>query len=1372
MASASTLLTVDSKPLQVGGQGLYVEPVFGALAGVPSVAFHIEGPLETAFPIDFVSGSPGLEVDVNVISFSGTDYILWDKPGGRWQIPAGWRELVLSEVLENPSGLLYGRLLSDTDFFMSGSLITYLPEAFRSDPHLRDYFNAVGSEFDRFRAALDMVLCAWFVAEAPEWALEFWGDEVGDVRGGLPVEEYRSLIQSELTEVAITRQEVIDKIVELGSLDEAPVLKFPADYTAHFTIGGVLTSEVQRREVITDGIRRRMPAHIALQPVLWLADLPTVPLSVAAVNVDGPPGGVLVSWSAPSQTGGSGSNMRYHIRYKLSSASAWTDGPQNVSGLSEEVIPLTHGASYDISVRAQNVFGEGPWSDSVSIVVDYAEPSVPRNFVLGRLSGGRIRASWYAPQYDGGRTLGDYEVRWKKSTSSVWGSVRSVSSTMTDIEASGLSTGSWDVSARATNVEGESAWVVGSVTPYTVPSVPRSVGVSAVSLRSVDVSWMAPADNGTGSAVNGYDLRYKLSSASSWTGVSVGVQLSRTISGLSPGSAYDFQVRAHNEVGNGSWTSSKSVTLSTGTPDALAPPTLTASGVSFTASWGFSPDDKGEPVTSYGVRYRTGSGSWTVRSTSSRSVTVSGLRKNTEYEVQVRASNANGASPWSGSSEVTIPATVPSVPRNVEATPAAEDAEATVSWDAPSDSGGVSVTGYRVRYKLSSSSSWSTVSVSGRSAKLSGLTRGSTYDVGVLAVNSVGSSSWSSTVSMTVATGLPGVPRSLKVTVSGTSISASWSAPVSDGGSDITSYGVRYRTGSGSWTVRSTSTAGSVTFSGFSKNTTYEFQVRSVNDNGESAWTDSVEGVTAATVPSAPRSLSLSSSGTTVSASWLAPADDGGLSISGYLVVYSFGSSSFSISTSSLSASLKNIPLGSSVAVTVRAINSEGNSAWASKSYTLPTGLPTAPNAPVLSGVQATQISVSWSGGSDSGSAITGYTVRYRVGTGSWVERKVTSMSYSQASLAKKTTYEFQVKATNANGDSPWSGSSSATTLATVPSVPTSVLMSAAAITSFSIRWKAPSDDGGSAVTGFDLRFREVGKTSWTERDLGLPTPTSSGVYLGKVTGRQPGGMYEFSIRAYNGEGDGPWSSVIQVTLFTGVPDAPTALKLVKGSDLTSIVCSWTKPNNDGGSAITGYKVRHRIGTGAWTTLTSSGTGTSYTISGLTADNTYEVQVASTNTNGDSAFTAGVSLELPVTLPSAPTDVEAFRYSVSGVIGGPATDRRFSSREARVRFGVPDDNGGSEILEYEVNWWRKHTGRYGTSDPKVNRKGPLTYTRPPSSYGYVGWEEDYEYTTRSVWEGENVTWERDNIYRGEYRATVRARNKFGWGPSVSHSFTY
>lgn len=60
-----------------------------------------------------------------------------------------------------------------------------------------------------------------------------------------------------------------------------------------------------------------------------------------------------------------------------------------------------------------------------------------------------------------------------------------------------------------------------------------------------------------------------------------------------------------------------------------------------------------------------------------------------------------------------------------------------VSWSAPSDNGGTSVTGYRVAYKPSASSTWSYATTTGTSASLTGLIPSTTYDIKVGAKNSV-----------------------------------------------------------------------------------------------------------------------------------------------------------------------------------------------------------------------------------------------------------------------------------------------------------------------------------------------------------------------------------------------------------------------------------------------------------------------------------------------------------------------------------------------------------------------------------------------------------------------------------------------------------
>ena len=71
-----------------------------------------------------------------------------------------------------------------------------------------------------------------------------------------------------------------------------------------------------------------------------------------------------VNWTAPAANGRT--ITHYDLRYKLSTASTWSDGPQDQSGLSATISSLTAGTQYDVQVRAANSVGDGPWSDTNS----------------------------------------------------------------------------------------------------------------------------------------------------------------------------------------------------------------------------------------------------------------------------------------------------------------------------------------------------------------------------------------------------------------------------------------------------------------------------------------------------------------------------------------------------------------------------------------------------------------------------------------------------------------------------------------------------------------------------------------------------------------------------------------------------------------------------------------------------------------------------------------------------------------------------------------------------------------------------------------------------------------------------------------------
>ena len=64
----------------------------------------------------------------------------------------------------------------------------------------------------------------------------------------------------------------------------------------------------------------------------------------------------------------------------------------------------------------------------------------------------------------------------------------------------------------------------------------------------------------------------------------------------------------------------------------------------------------------------------------------------------------------------------------------------------------------------------------------------------------------------------------------------------------------------------------------------------------------------------------------------------------------------------------------------------------------------------------------------------------------------------------------------------------------------------------------------------------------------------------------------------------------------------------------TSLTATWTKPGLNGGPDITGYDLQYREGTtGTWMDFAHSGTGVTATVTGLTADTSYQVQVRAKN---------------------------------------------------------------------------------------------------------------------------------------------------------------
>ena len=414
---------------------------------------------------------------------------------------------------------------------------------------------------------------------------------------------------------------------------------------------------------------------------------------------------------------------------------------------------------------------------------------------------------------------------------------------------------------------------------------PNAAPVAAVgtALGRVRVSWAAPA------AAAGQSVTYTVvSDPGQFTCMAVDVT-SCYISGLDNDRAYTFTVVATTAAGSGTAGVTSAITTPT-ERKAIEPTGLTAAPGDTTVTLTFTApaDAGGSPITDYTVEYKPATQSyWTAfsdgRSTNT-TATVTGLTNGTTYDFRISAVNAAGAGPTSLSASA-IPMAPPSPPLTLAAT--RDTTQTPLTWTAPSSNGGGAILDYVVQYKASASGTWLTYPdtiTATTGATVTGLTNGTTYDFRVLAKNILWTGAASATVTMKPFT-LPSQPTGLTATTASTQIPLTWTAPF-NGGDPITTYVVEYkRTVDPTWTVfaHAASATTSITVTGLTNGTGYDFRVSAVNPAGTSV-VSSPTSRTPITIPTAPTSLTASPASTTATLTWATPADNGGATITGYTV--------------------------------------------------------------------------------------------------------------------------------------------------------------------------------------------------------------------------------------------------------------------------------------------------------------------------------------------------------------------------------------------------------------------------------------------------------------------------------------------------------
>ncbi len=1033
---------------------------------------------------------------------------------------------------------------------------------------------------------------------------------------------------------------------------------------------------------------------------------PTEPGEIIVLTLETGNGQISATWVAPEDNGGS-EVTGYHLRHSADGGTNWARYINVAAPTTNHTITeLTNGAEYIIQVRAVNAQGNGAWSGSAA-ATPVAVPMAPTAFML-EAENMQITATWAAPDDDGGSEITGYKLQYREVTDpeGSWLDVTTDSPiTTTSHTITELTNGTeYEVQVRAVNAQGNgNPSEILTAIPVTIPSAPDAPTLTHGNTK-LTATWAAPDDDG-GSEIIRYELQYRevTDPEGIWLNVTTDSEItttSHTITELTNGTEYEVQVRAVNAQGNSEWSGSATETPDI-TPNAPAVPTLTVGNTQLTATWSAPTDTGGSAITRYELQYRKGSsGAWTLISSgigTRTNHTITGLTNGDSYEVQVRAVNAQGTSPWSSSASAT-PATVPVAPADPTLTEG--NAQLSAAWSAPNN-GGSAITRYELQYRKGSSGAWTLIS-SGIGTRtnhtITGLTNGDSYEVRVRAVNTRGDGAWSGS-SIATPVAVPNTPTALTLTVGNTQLGVAWSAPTDTGGSPITRYKLQYRKGSsGAWTPITSdigSTRTNHTIAGLTNGDSYEVQVRAENAQGTSPWSSSASA-TPATVPVAPADPTLTVGNTQLSAAWSAP-NNGGSAITRYELQYRKGSSgawtliSSGIGTSHTITGLTN---GDSYEVRVRAVNAQGDGAWSGSSTATPDIAPNAPTAPTLTAGN-THITATWSAPTDNGgSAITRYELQYRTGGGAWTfitSGIGTNTSHTITGLTNGDSYEVRVRAVNAQGNSPWS-SSAAATPATVPDAPTALAFQDGD-EFINLTATARGSNGGSVITGFELQYRDTDNDEWIlVTDISAQTSSSGNIYgYYRITGLTNGRSYSVRARVVNAVGKSGWSHSITANPL-GPPGAPENVMLAVGDGQLAV--SWSAPTDTGGIDITKYYLRYKKnGALSWTYDSDDiGASTSHTITGLTNGDTYSVQVQAVNSNspvpGPWSEIASAS---PATVPDAPTDLTLTEGNT-----------RFS-----VAWSAPTDNGGSAITRYELQYrtgggaWTLITSGIGTNTSHI-----------------------------------------------------------------------
>lgn len=902
---------------------------------------------------------------------------------------------------------------------------------------------------------------------------------------------------------------------------------------------------------------------------------------------------VKLNWTSPFSD--KGPITGYRVEYAPLNTNNWVTVSSSNSDNSLIISNLKNGDQYKFRVSALSGTAISLLSSEVTALAGVI-PEAPTS-LTAKPGDQKIDLSWVPPK---GNII-SYLVEYKLATDTIW---TRLSVTTTNTATIPDLTGGKSYIVRVA-AEGESG-----ISPFTKSVTAIVMGTPAAPVlsiqtgnRQVTLSWSTPASNG--SPITGFRISQRIGDGVTKTVNDSPITTNKTtLTDLTPGETYHFQVAAQNIVGEGALSNSVSANISIA-PDA---PQLTATALPNGANLSWTqPNNNGSTITAYKLERAGGGSTWKTLSETllSTSYKDSNLINGTNYQYRISARNIQGWSTTSLPVGVTPSSTAIGV-TGLTLTPLINSIF--VSWTPLSTSstatGGTAVLGYKVYIKsgnapfeiapngiisappptISTTSSPTSTPPLPTNLTISELIPGQNYDIKVIAYTENGDGADSIFKSISPYS-TPPAPTNLSVSALDKSVKLTWNHPATSTTTPPSSL-LRYKVersidGIDFDEVAKDLTVLSSNITGLNNAESYQFRVYTGYKLGSSI----VYGAfisssgTPSSVPDAP-TLTGSAGNKSASLSWDAPSANGSQIISYRLERLSPGSSWRVIADSITTNSYNDTTLTNGVSYSYRisALNSKGYSAPSTSFAIIPVSVPVAVSnlavAPFIN-----ELLVSWSPISSSslytgGSPITNYKVYIRTLNGEWSVAPdgvlpATATNHKIYNLNPGVSYEVKVTAITEKGE----GADSAIKIGIPydsPGAPID-LSAVGQDKKVIITWIAPERPLHFPVSStfrYKVEYTLDGNT-W------LPISEVTAL-TAEVTNLTNGFPYKFKVTTgytiTSGVSYGE-SAIIEATP-RGVPNAPAGFKAVR-LDSNNIRLEWSPPSYTGGASISSYEIQY-----------------------------------------------------------------------------------------------------------------------------------------------------------------------------------------------------